>query len=194
MFYITRFPVFSQYPRNLEMMFEEGFETTAIPDETSKQLSVVVFCYLCRDGFVLLNRRSKEPHYNVVTVPGGKKEPGESVFQACRREMLEETNAELDDIRLSGIISFTSLHSGKEFLGFYFTSNSYSGQIKGSDEGEVFWCQIPESFMLKDISPFYCLISPFVYNGKGRIFSGLIEVDERGTIVSHDLAFEKRGR
>jgi len=165
-------------------------KTPGIDDNTVKQVTVVVFCYLCRDDFILLNRRSKEPHYNVITVPGGRKEPGETIFQACRREMIEETNATLLNVRLSGIVSFISRDSGKEFFGAYFHSNSFSGPIISSDEGEVFWCQIPESFTLKDISPFYCLISPFVFSGENRFFSGLIEVDERGSIASHDFCFE----
>lgn len=127
-----------------------------------------------------------------ITVPGGRKEPGETVYQTCEREMKEETNLTLLGINLSGIVSFISCDPEKECLAAYFRSSSCSGVLKGSDEGDVFWCRIEESFNLEGISPFYRLLLPFVFDRGKRIFHGFIEVDLKGDITSYKLDFEKR--
>ncbi len=43
------------------------------------------------DECVLLIKRDKPPAFGLWSVPGGKLEPGESMYDACKREVLEET-------------------------------------------------------------------------------------------------------
>lgn len=165
-----------------------------MPDITGsmyRNVLVVVFCFLIRDGYILLNKRGKEPHLGAITVPGGRKEPGETVFQTCEREIKEETNLILLDTHLSGIVSFTSSDPKKESLAIYFRSNRFSGSLKGSSEGEVFWSPLEDSFHLEVISPIYRLLAPFVLDNNKRIFHGLIKLNSEGDIIHHDLEQEK---
>jgi 8-oxo-dGTP diphosphatase len=48
------------------------------------------------DGKVLLIRRGKEPYKDHWSLPGGGVEPGETLREAVRREVLEETGLEVD--------------------------------------------------------------------------------------------------
>jgi 8-oxo-dGTP diphosphatase len=48
------------------------------------------------DERVLLVRRARPPGEGLWTVPGGKVEPGETLVEACAREMREETGLEVD--------------------------------------------------------------------------------------------------
>jgi 8-oxo-dGTP diphosphatase len=50
-------------------------------------VSVAVF----RQGQVLIAERMKPPMTGVFTLPGGMVEPGESLIEAAKRELLEET-------------------------------------------------------------------------------------------------------
>lgn len=45
---------------------------------------------------VLLIRRGQPPALGRWSVPGGRLEPGETLAQACRREVLEETGLEIE--------------------------------------------------------------------------------------------------
>lgn len=49
-----------------------------------------------RAGEVLLIRRGKAPALGLWSVPGGRLEPGESLVDGCRREVLEETGVEVE--------------------------------------------------------------------------------------------------
>lgn len=47
-------------------------------------------------GRVLLVRRGQPPNKGLWSVPGGRLEPGESLIECCRREVLEETGMEIE--------------------------------------------------------------------------------------------------
>lgn len=63
------------------------------PPQSAIGIGAVVF-----DAFerVLLIRRGKQPALGLWSIPGGKQEPGETLIQCCRREMLEETGIEIE--------------------------------------------------------------------------------------------------
>jgi 8-oxo-dGTP pyrophosphatase MutT (NUDIX family) len=79
------------------MMLEQAYGGTA----TSLRVSATAFI---RDevGRVLLQQRSDNGFWNL---PGGGLELGESVAQACVREVREETGLEVEIMRLIGVYS-----------------------------------------------------------------------------------------
>jgi len=62
-----------------------------------RQPKLAVDCIILVDGKVLLIHRRNPPHG--WALPGGFVEYGESVEEAVRREMREETGLELEDLR-----------------------------------------------------------------------------------------------
>jgi 8-oxo-dGTP diphosphatase len=54
-----------------------------------------VSALVIRGGEVLLVRRGKTPYLNHWSLPGGGVEPGETLEQAVRREVREETGLEI---------------------------------------------------------------------------------------------------
>jgi 8-oxo-dGTP diphosphatase len=56
-------------------------------------------------GRVLLVRRKHEPFAGAYALPGGFVEIGETVEQACRREVKEEVELEVGDLVLVGVYS-----------------------------------------------------------------------------------------
>ncbi|WP_147267743.1 MULTISPECIES: NUDIX domain-containing protein [unclassified Halanaerobium] len=141
---------------------------------------IVVFCYLIKDDKVLLIKRNNPPAQYEYTVVGGKKEKNENLIDACKREVEEETNLLVDNLKLMGIINNFIDGLEEEYLTFYFKTENFTGEIKSSLEGNVQWCNIEESFKKEGISRYYEEISPFVF--AGEFFLGDIFVDQEGKI------------
>lgn len=74
-----------------------------------------------------------------ITFPGGHVEPEESFVDSVVREVKEETGLDISDVRLCGMKQFTQQDGSYRYIVFFFKTNVYSGELKSSDEGKVFW-------------------------------------------------------
>ena len=132
--------------------------------------ALIVFCFLIKDGRILLIRRANEPYKGQITVPGGRKKRGESLKEACAREMLEETGYILKDPKFAGILHVYrrgghSRDDSIEYLSNYFVCHDFEGELRPSDEGELFWADTAESLALPGIHPFYVKLLPDILKG-----------------------------
>lgn len=100
-----------------------------------------VFTNLCMitdgNGNLLVQDR-KDPQWPGVTFPGGHVEPGESFVAAVIREVYEETGLTIEAPVLCGSKQFQTRDGARYVVLFYKTSR-FSGQLKSSEEGAVFW-------------------------------------------------------
>ena len=73
---------------------------------TNQKLPVVAAdCVVFMEEGVLLIRRRDEPGKGRLTAPRGMMEIDETVEEACKREMLEETGLKVDGLELVGVFS-----------------------------------------------------------------------------------------
>ena len=86
---------------------------------------------------VLVQRRTKS--WVGIAFPGGHVEDGEGIVDSVIREVREETGLTVSDLRLVGIKDSCSGDNTDRFMVFLFATDSYSGTLRSSDEGEVFW-------------------------------------------------------
>ena len=68
------------------------------PDRPYLAVSAVII----RDGEFLIVRRARPPLQGLFTLPGGGVETGESLFDAVRREVHEETGLAIEPVGLAG--------------------------------------------------------------------------------------------
>ena len=75
-------------------------KNTEYPERPIAGVGVVVF----RNEEGLLGKRKKAPYKGQWSIPGGKQRVGETVTQAARRELLEETGVEVNELTLIDVI------------------------------------------------------------------------------------------
>ncbi len=99
-------------------------------------------CMVYEGDKILVIDRNKSD-WPGITFPGGKVESGEPFTESVIREVKEETNLDIVSPKLTGVKDFL-LSDGTRYIVFCYTANEFSGELKSSDEGEVFWIKREE--------------------------------------------------
>ena len=80
-------------------------------------------------------------------------EPEESFVEAVIREVWEETGLTIQSPKLCGTKQFQT-ELGERYVVFFYKTDRFSGELKSSEEGDVFW--IPRNTLRR-----YTLCSDF---------------------------------
>ena len=105
----------------------------------TENCELTMLCLIRNGDQILLQNRIKKD-WAGYTLPGGHVEPGESFVDACIREMKEETGLDVSDVRLCGLKQFPNGDS--RYIVFLFTAESYSGELRSSEEGKMEWVDL----------------------------------------------------
>ena len=70
--------------------------------------------------------------------PGGHVESNESVVDSMIREIQEETGLTISNLQFCDIKEWVEF-DGSRYMVFLYKTNTYSGSIQSSSEGEIFW-------------------------------------------------------
>lgn len=97
---------------------------------------------LIRNGNMILVQNRTKKDWPGLTLPGGKVEKDESVYQSVLREVYEETGLRLLSAKDVGYIEW--LIDGDRHLCILFESESYEGELKSNDEGENIFIDIKD--------------------------------------------------
>ena len=136
--------------------------------DRTETVTLTNMCMVYKDDMVLIQDRL-DPKWKGITFPGGHVEKGESFTDAVIREVFEETGLTISEPKLCGIKSWPN-KEGRYIVLFYKT-DKFSGQIKSSDEGEVYWEKLanlpnlPLASDMEDMLKVFCddSLSEFFY-------------------------------
>ncbi len=103
----------------------------------SEQAIFVNMCMVTDGDHVLVIDR-KKPDWPGVTFPGGHVEKQEAFVDAVIREVYEETGLIIENPALCGTKQFQE-DSDTRYVVLFYKANRFTGELKSSDEGEVFW-------------------------------------------------------
>ena len=78
-----------------------------------------------------------------LILPGGHVESNESVVDSMIREIQEETGLTISNLQFCGIKDWIEF-DGSRYMVFLYKTNTYSGNIESSSEGEIFWMPLKE--------------------------------------------------
>lgn len=110
---------------------------------------VGVGAVILRDDRVLLVRRRRPPRQGQWSLPGGAQELGETVEEAVRREVREETGLELERIQLLTVVDFIQRDPDGR-IRYHYTlvdvlGEAAPGEVRpGDDACEAAWFPVSE--------------------------------------------------
>ena len=137
-----------------------------------EEVELTNMCMICDGkGNVLVQNKTGHPAWHGWNFPGGHVEEGEYVTPSVVREMKEETGLTVENPRLCGIKEFHTAKDGKRYIVFLYVAHRFSGELKPSAEGEVFWyplAQLPFSDQL--IDGFGDMLSVFTSDEISEVF------------------------
>ncbi len=111
---------------------------TIIHMRTPESVIFTNMCMICDNAGNVLVQDRVDPNWPGVTFPGGHVEKGESFTDAVIREVYEETGLTVSKLSLCGIKDWTR-DDGVRYVVLLYKTSTYEGELKSSDEGEVFW-------------------------------------------------------
>jgi len=103
---------------------------------------------MVQDGDRVLVQNRIDPDWPGITFPGGHVESGESFAAAVIREIFEETGLTIESPRLCGVKEWEN-RDGSRYIVLLYKTDKFSGELKSSAEGEVFWVRFDELSRLK---------------------------------------------
>ncbi len=118
---------------------------------------VAVHPLVFKEGRMLLIKRAKEPSKGQWSIPGGRIELGEAIYEAGRREVLEECSIEIEIERVLNVAdSIIRDEEGRvqyHFAIIYLLARYKAGDVKAqSDAEDARWVTTDELAEL-DIHP-----------------------------------------
>jgi 8-oxo-dGTP diphosphatase len=115
-------------------LVSEAPDPRAYPDRPFVAVSAVI----ARNNRVLLVERARSPAAGIYTLPGGVVETGETLIEAVKREVLEETALIIEPIALAGhrevIMRDEGMKVARHFIVLAFATRWVTGEVALSPE------------------------------------------------------------
>lgn len=108
-----------------------------------EKVTLTNMCMIYDNNGNILVQDKIDTDWGGVTFPGGHIEPDESFNDSVVREIKEETGLDIKHPRLCGIKHWKWKKRCRYIVLFYKT-NEFSGKLRSSDEGKVFWIKKEE--------------------------------------------------
>ena len=119
-------------------------------------------------GNVLVQDRA-DKNWPGIVFPGGHVEPRESFVRAVVREMYEETGLTVENPVLCGVKQF---QDGRRYVVLLYRASRFTGVLRSSDEGRVFWTPLAELPQARLADSFQDMLEVFLADSPRELYYG----------------------
>jgi 8-oxo-dGTP diphosphatase len=112
------------------------------------------------------------------TFPGGHVEKGESLYDAMVREVREETGLQISHLESCGTVEWVNTNPAYRRIGFLYRTSQFSGQLKPSTEGKIYWLPLSDLTEANTAESFMKML---------KIFTDRYAVDATSPIMNGSL-------
>lgn len=111
---------------------------------TLERIVLATLVYVVKDGKTLMIHRCKrdeDQHKGKYNGLGGKFERGESPLECAKREVIEESGLQIEDVVFKGTLLFPEFDKhGRDWIVFVYRADNFSGVLqKENQEGTLEW-------------------------------------------------------
>ena len=99
------------------------------------EIELTNMCLICDGNKVLVQEKAGT---NGLVFPGGHVEEVESLLESVVREMKEETGLTIENPKICGFKDWIQ-EDGTRYIVLLYKTHKFTGELKSSDEGRVFW-------------------------------------------------------
>ena len=118
-----------------------------------EEVELANMCMVCDGkGNVLVQNKKGDRTWHGWNFPGGHVEQGEFVTPSVICEVREETGLTIENPKLCGIKEIRKEQDGKRFIVFLYVASRFSGELRASAEGDVFWYPLSELKRSKELA------------------------------------------
>lgn len=129
-------------------------------DRTEK-CTLTNMCMIYDDKGNVLVQNRLDSKWGGITFPGGHIEKNESFVESVIREVKEETGLDIKSTRICGTKQWLQ-EDGSRYIVLFYKTNVFSGTLKSSAEGDVFWVKMDEVKDLRLANGFAEMFDVFV--------------------------------
>ncbi len=134
-------------------------------------------------GCILLIKRNKAPAFGLWSIPGGQLEPGESLKEACKREVFEETALCIDVKEIIAVVERRVEGFHYVVIDFFATliDDNCKQPVAQSDVSEACWVAIENLAEYQLVAGLEEIILRTYRLFNAESIKGLMDVDCKGT-------------
>ena len=116
--------------------------------DRTQRTEIVNMCMIYSGELILVQDKINAERGG-LTFPGGHVEAAESLTDAVIREVFEETGLTVASPRLCGIKDWVN-DDGSRYMVLFYKTDKFSGKLKPSCEGDVFWMPLDKLLSMTD--------------------------------------------
>lgn len=139
-----------------------------------RNIAVTLECFIKKGSkYLMLHRHPKKKIMpDVWMAPGGHREFNEGLFEAARREVMEETGLNIKNLKLKAVGNAYLKDLDQEFYFFMVTADYSSGDLKQKiDDGEFVWLTKNEVLTLDNLLAELKKVLPHILSDNPEVIS-----------------------